>query len=174
MTESTQVLATQVLVTQVPAQRRGERCIPVLETARLTLRAPRLADVKAIVHFANDRRVAENTARIPHPYRADDAEQFIAAVNRRDGQATFVIVLKGEIIGMCGVEPRDGSAEIGYWLGAQYWNRGYATEAAASRRPREQPGFAPGAGRVRLSMDRRRPLPHPRHQVLGAARPFPP
>ncbi|HZC56952.1 MAG TPA: GNAT family N-acetyltransferase [Xanthobacteraceae bacterium] len=159
MTESTQVLATQGLATQVPAQRRGERCIPVLETARLTLRAPRLADVKAIVHFANDRRVAENTARIPHPYPADDAEQFIAAVNRRDGEATFAIVLKGEIIGMCGVEPRDGSAEIGYWLGAQYWNRGYATTLQAgarvsnpaSRRVLEKCGFQwTGVGLYRI------------------------
>ena len=40
-------------------------------------------------------------------------------------------MLKGanELIGMCGVEPREGSAEIGYWIGVPYWNRGYATKA---------------------------------------------
>ncbi|MBV8825995.1 MAG: GNAT family N-acetyltransferase, partial [Hyphomicrobiales bacterium] len=42
-----------------------ERCIPVLETERLTLRAPRLEDGKAVAQLANDRRIAENTARIP-------------------------------------------------------------------------------------------------------------
>ena len=93
------------------------------------LRAPRLADVKAIVRLVGDRRIAENTARIPHPYGADDAEQFLANVNRREGEATFAIVLKGELIGMCGVELREGAAEIGYWLGVPYWNHGYATEA---------------------------------------------
>jgi RimJ/RimL family protein N-acetyltransferase len=115
--------------TQSIAQPRRERCIPVLETARLTLRAPRLADVKAIVRFAGDRRVAENTARIPHPYRCEDAEQFVAAVNWQDGEATFAIVLNGETIGMCGVEPREGGPEIGYWLGVPHWGQSYATEA---------------------------------------------
>jgi RimJ/RimL family protein N-acetyltransferase len=125
MTQPTQSLATEVF-----AQQPRERCIPILETERLTLRAPRLADVKAIAHFANDRRVAENTTRIPHPYRADDAEQFLTAVNRQDGEATFAIVLGGALIGMCGVMVREGKAEVGYWLGVPHWGHGYATEAA--------------------------------------------
>ena len=39
----------------------------VLETERLSLRRPTLADVKAIARLANDRRIAENTRRLPHP-----------------------------------------------------------------------------------------------------------
>jgi RimJ/RimL family protein N-acetyltransferase len=39
-----------------------EHSIPVLETKRLTLRAPRHEDVKAIAVLANDRRIAENTS----------------------------------------------------------------------------------------------------------------
>jgi len=106
-----------------------ERCIPVLATERLTLRAPRREDVKAIAGLANDRRVAMNTARIPHPYRLADAEQFIGAVNRRDGEACFVIMLGENLIGACGIDPRDDAPELGYWLGVRYWGRGYTTEA---------------------------------------------
>jgi len=43
-----------------------ESSIPVLETERLVLRAPQIEDAKAVVALASDRRVAENTARIPH------------------------------------------------------------------------------------------------------------
>jgi RimJ/RimL family protein N-acetyltransferase len=106
-----------------------ERSIPVLETERLTLRAPRHEDVKAIAVLANDRRIAENTARIPHPYGVDDAEQFVATVNARDGEVCFVILLDGKLIGGCGIDPRDDAPELGYWLGARFWGRGFATEA---------------------------------------------
>jgi RimJ/RimL family protein N-acetyltransferase len=109
---------------------RRERSIPVLETKRLTLRAPRHEDVKAIAVLANDRRIAENTARIPHPYCVADAEQFVATVNRRDDEACFVLMLNGTLIGACGIDPRDNGAELGYWLGAGYWGRGLMTEAA--------------------------------------------
>ena len=93
------------------------------------LRAPCLEDVKAIAVLANDRRIAANTARIPHPYGVGDAEQFIASVNKRDGEACFVILLGDALIGACGIDPREDGLELGYWLGVRYWGHGYATEA---------------------------------------------
>ena len=103
----------------------------VLETERLTLRAPRLGDAKAIAQLANDRRIAENTTRIPHPYRLADAEAFIAQVNRDGDELAFLITLDDEPIGACGLAQLDGPApDLGYWIGAPYWGNGYATEAA--------------------------------------------
>ncbi len=117
------------LAEDVVTQTQRERSIPVLETKRLTLRAPRHEDVKAIAVLANDRRIAENTARIPHPYDTADAEQFIESVNKRDGEVCFAISHGGTLVGACGIDPRDDVPEIGYWLGARYWDRGFATEA---------------------------------------------
>jgi RimJ/RimL family protein N-acetyltransferase len=94
------------------------------------LRAPRGEDSVAIAHLANDIRVAGNTARIPHPYRVEDAEEFIAAANRKEAEAHFAITLDRTLIGVCGLDPRQDGPEIGYWLGVDYWGQGYATEAA--------------------------------------------
>jgi RimJ/RimL family protein N-acetyltransferase len=113
-----------------PAEAFRERCTPVLETERLVLRAPRLEDAKAVAQLANDRRIAENTARIPHPYRLADAEQFIAMVNRADDEIAFLITREGVVLGACGISLPEGELpEIGYWLGAPFWGHGYATEA---------------------------------------------
>jgi len=115
----------------LPPKALAGRSIAVLETKRLVLRAPRLVDAKAVAALANDRRIAENTARIPHPYRLPDAEGWIAGTNAQPGEATFLIALAdGTVIGGCGFDPHDGTVpEIGYWLGARYWGKGYATEA---------------------------------------------
>jgi RimJ/RimL family protein N-acetyltransferase len=101
----------------------------VLATERLVLRAPHAGEAAAIASLANDKRIAINTSRIPHPYGLDDAEQFIARANHRGGSAAFVIALGETLIGACGVDQREDGPEIGYWLGVPYWGSGYATEA---------------------------------------------
>ena len=129
------------LLEPIAAESLREASIPVLETDRLVLRAPNLEDADRIAMLANERRIAENTARIPHPYTLADAKAFLAAANRSDRETTFAITLRdGTLIGACGLELRDGHAgpsgagpqapELGYWLGLPYWGRGFATEAA--------------------------------------------
>lgn len=119
------------LLEERPAETLREACIPVFETERLVLRAPRLEDAKAIAALANDRRIAENTRRIPHPYTLADAKEFIAACRRTTGEMALTIATRdGKLIGGCGLTLLDGAApEIGYWLGVPHWGKGYATEA---------------------------------------------
>jgi RimJ/RimL family protein N-acetyltransferase len=108
-----------------------ERNIPVLATERLILRAPCFEDARTIAALANDRRIAENTLRIPHPYGLADAQSFITAANASDGEIVFLIATRGgNVIGGCGIA-RFGEEppEIGYWLGVPFWGQGYATEA---------------------------------------------
>jgi RimJ/RimL family protein N-acetyltransferase len=108
-----------------------EGSTPVLESERLVLRAPRLEDAKTVATLANDRRIAENTARIPHPYRLADADEWISGGAADVCKQTFLITLNGSPIGACGIDLRDGpTPELGYWLGVPFWGRGFATEAA--------------------------------------------
>jgi RimJ/RimL family protein N-acetyltransferase len=109
-----------------------------LETRRLWLRWPRLADVQAIVRLAGEKAVADMTARIPHPYPPEHAERFIFQARRSnaDGEGlTLAITPKGKpnsLIGVVGISPGPdtGKPSLGYWLGTPFWGHGYATEAA--------------------------------------------
>jgi RimJ/RimL family protein N-acetyltransferase len=94
------------------------------------MRAPRLEDAKTVAALANERRIAENTARIPHPYKIADADGFIRGANKSDGEAVFLITLRDKtVIGACGVTAQEQTPELGYWLGVEHWGKGYATEA---------------------------------------------
>jgi RimJ/RimL family protein N-acetyltransferase len=103
----------------------------VLECERLVLRAPRLPDADAIVSLAGNRKIAEMTALIPHPYARADAEAWIAAAPAV-GDLALAITRKadGALVGACGYA-HNGRAEpeLGYWIGEPYWNAGFATEA---------------------------------------------
>ncbi|NVN85861.1 MAG: GNAT family N-acetyltransferase [Rhodopseudomonas sp.] len=119
----------QEIPTTTSSPRAASSC--VLETERLILRKPTLADVKAIAHLANDRRVAEMTRRLPYPYTRDDAARFVAALAHDNNESVFLIELDERPIGVVGIDWREPDApELGYWLGVPYWGRGFATEAA--------------------------------------------
>jgi RimJ/RimL family protein N-acetyltransferase len=108
----------------------------VLETPRLLLRPPHPRDIPAIVSWAGDWDVAKNLALMPHPYGERDAADFMdaAARNRTLGTGySFAVTRKrdGVYLGGCGVNLRQGTFELGYWLGKPFWGQGYASEAAA-------------------------------------------
>lgn len=110
---------------------------PTLTTERLLLRPFALSDAAAVQRLAGDRAVADTTERIPHPYEDGMAESWIATHAERFRnleECTFAILLKDlpKLVGAVGLtlamEHRRG--ELGYWIGQDYWNRGYATEAS--------------------------------------------
>lgn len=107
-----------------------------LETRRLWLRWPRMADSTAILRQAGEKAVAEMTASIPHPYPADAVEPFIFAMRKGNALGEHLVLAitprsrPNELIGMIGAHKQaTGLPFLGYWLGTPHWNKGYATEA---------------------------------------------
>jgi RimJ/RimL family protein N-acetyltransferase len=112
-----------------PTLREPSNCI--LETERLTLRRPTLADVKAIARLANDRRIAENTRRLPHPYSQEHAIEFVRAMANDGRETVFLVENNHTPMGVVGIDWREPEApELGYWLGVEHWGQGFGTEAA--------------------------------------------
>ena len=74
--------------------------------------------------------------RFPHPYTLDDAHEWVSAASTLDPVTTFAITLPendDETIGGIGLLPGSDveriAAEVGYWLGVRFWNRGIASAA---------------------------------------------
>ncbi|MEP7239942.1 MAG: GNAT family N-acetyltransferase [Devosia sp.] len=104
-----------------------------LTTRRLILRQPRPDDAPRIARLLNNFHVAGNLSRVPYPYREADAATWLATwqADRPAAQTGFSLELVGEgLIGHCGFHQEAAAAEIGYWLGEPFWNRGLMTEAA--------------------------------------------
>ena len=111
---------------------------PTLETSRLTLRPFDLADAADVQRLAGAKEVASTTLTVPHPYEDGMAEAWIGAHQEtfeKGKDVTFAITLEknGALIGaisLNSINREHQRAEIGYWIGVPYWNRGYCTEAA--------------------------------------------
>jgi ribosomal-protein-alanine N-acetyltransferase len=106
---------------------------PTLQTERLTLRPYRESDIPELLPLIGTREVAATTLRIAHPYTEQHARDFLKLAEEPD-KLWLAITLRsdGHQIGGIGLrlEQEHQNAEIGYWLGVEYWAKGYATEAA--------------------------------------------
>jgi [ribosomal protein S5]-alanine N-acetyltransferase len=106
----------------------------MLQGTRCTVRRWRMEDADALVRHANDLSVARQLRdRFPHPYLRANAVGFLKSATAADEPSNLAIDVNGEAVGAIGYVPgvdvERFSAEIGYWLGQQYWGQGIATEA---------------------------------------------
>ena len=108
-----------------------------LEGKRVLLRPLEIKDAKSLQENINDPDIYKYTLTIPHPYTNSDAEWWINHTQERIKQKKAYelgIALKetSEIIGgmgLCHIDAKRDSAEVGYWLGKKYWGKGITTEA---------------------------------------------
>ena len=114
---------------------------PTLETPRLILRPFTFEDVPSVTRYAGAREISMMTLNIPHPYDEQMAREWIEKnldAFEQGKAAVFAIVSRDAqdedgkyAIGGIGLHTsaEHSRAEIGYWLGVPFWNRGYVTEA---------------------------------------------
>ncbi len=109
---------------------------PIVKTERLLLRPLRESNLVTLAAALNNYRIVRNTARIPWPYRLDDARDHLDRANRSiPGTLRLSIAEKSRpdiVVGGIGYEAEEAghSAELGYWLAETAWARGFGYEAA--------------------------------------------
>ncbi len=109
---------------------------PEIETVRLFLNQPNENDLEDIVKILNNPIYAKNTINIPFPYSKDSAKFWLELAKegfKNTNHYIFAIRLKEscELFGaidLC-IDKRFNKAELGYWIGENHWNNGYASEA---------------------------------------------
>jgi [ribosomal protein S5]-alanine N-acetyltransferase len=110
---------------------------PTIITQRLNLRPFIPSDASEVKRLAGDERVAATTLNLPHPYPDGLASDWISShqdnfATRRSLVLAICQRIEGNLIGAIGltIKPELENAELGYWISAELWNKGYATEAA--------------------------------------------
>ncbi len=110
--------------------------LPTLETERLILRPLRMSDARDLFAYASDPQVSRHVLWETHESLSHSRQFLRAAIRqyRRGQPSSFAIALKdsGRMIGTIGfmwINVEYKSAEVGYSLSREYWNRGIMTEA---------------------------------------------
>ena len=108
---------------------------PVIETARLVLRAPTLDDEETMFRIASDPLVAKYLGRAPRT-REKTREKLVKVIDGIRSGTTIVWILvdreSGAHVGSACLwnwDEHSSRAEVGYELAPPWWGRGLVTEA---------------------------------------------
>jgi len=98
------------------------------------LRPWHISDLNSLVKYANHWNIAKNMMdKFAFPYTESHGRAFIEFANKDNPVHIFAIEVHNEAIGGIGVHPcediRRKNAELGYWLGEPFWNKGIMSSA---------------------------------------------
>ena len=107
-----------------------------INTSFGTIRPWSAQDADALLKYANNYHIWKNLRDgFPHPYTAQNAQDFLKAATAQDPVTYFAIATAEEAIGGIGITLNQDvhrlTAEMGYWLGEPFWGKGLMTETVA-------------------------------------------
>ena len=94
------------------------------------LRRLQIDDAQSLAENADNINIWNNLRDIlPHPYSVEDGRKFIETVLKKGLPTTnFAIAVDKKAVGCIGVVVQEDvqriSAEMGYWIGENYWGKG--------------------------------------------------
>jgi RimJ/RimL family protein N-acetyltransferase len=109
--------------------------IPTLTTERLVLRPFRDDDAPAVARILSTPRMYDQTLSFPTPYPVESAVSWIGShleAAEKGFKLQWAIALPDRrLVGTVSLalEKDPPRGDLGYWIGVDDWNRGYATEA---------------------------------------------
>ena len=104
----------------------------LINTERLNLKKIEKKDIKILVNHLNNWNVVQWLVNVPYPYTLNDAEKWLDKSSKEE--LALNIFLKNNLIGGITIDKRADSNTpvLGYWIGEEYWGKGYAIEACNS------------------------------------------
>ncbi|TVQ09386.1 MAG: N-acetyltransferase [Bacteroidetes bacterium] len=100
----------------------------------VVLRELEESDLPKLAEYANNEKVSVNLRdAFPSPYTIEDARGFLKMVEKQNPKTVFAIEYEGNYVGNISLSVGDdvyrNSAEIGYFIGEPFWNKGITTKA---------------------------------------------
>lgn len=106
----------------------------IVSNGDIVIRHLEVEDIPIMAELANNINVAINLRdAFPHPYTYNDALNYYHMVKAQYSETFFAIEYKGQYAGnvglVVGTDVYRKSAELGYFIGEPYWNKGIMTQA---------------------------------------------
>ena len=104
----------------------------VIHSERLILKKIEKKDLKNLINYLNNWNVVKWLINVPYPYTLKDAEKCLYKSSKEE--LALNIYLRNDLIGGITIDKRTDNniAVLGYWIGEEYWGKGYAIEACNS------------------------------------------
>ncbi|HEX9000078.1 MAG TPA: GNAT family N-acetyltransferase [Blastocatellia bacterium] len=105
-----------------------------LKLKTCTVRPWRRGDEESLAYHANSYKIWRNVRdKFPYPYTIENARDWVGVAAAEDPPSNFAIVVDRQAVGGIGLVFKDDiarcGAEIGYWLGEDFWGRGIVADA---------------------------------------------